>query len=59
MPNVIGCSNGEGKQWKVLPIQSAKQVGGAIVADSDPLAEYQETLVKAAALLDTVGSQIV
>jgi len=34
-------------------------VGGAIVADSDPLAEYQETLVKAAALLDTVGSQIV
>lgn len=34
-------------------------VGGAIVADSDPLAEYQETLVKAAALLDTLGSQIV
>ena len=34
-------------------------VGGAIVADSDPRAEYQETLVKAAALLDTLGSQIV
>ena len=34
-------------------------VGGAIVADSDPLAEYQETLVKAVALLDTLGSQIV
>lgn len=33
-------------------------VGGAIVADSDPLAEYQETLVKAAALLDTLGGQI-
>ena len=34
-------------------------VGGAIVADSDPRAEYQETLVKAAALLDTLGSHIV
>lgn len=33
-------------------------VGGAIVADSDPLAEYQETLVMAAALLDTLGGQI-
>ncbi len=33
-------------------------VGGAIVADSDPLAEYQETLVKATALLDTLGSHI-
>ncbi|WP_293819123.1 anthranilate synthase component I family protein [uncultured Corynebacterium sp.] len=33
-------------------------VGGAIVADSDPLAEYQETLVKAAALLDALGGQL-
>lgn len=33
-------------------------VGGAIVADSDPLAEYQETLVKAAALLDTLDGQL-
>lgn len=33
-------------------------VGGAIVADSDPLAEYQETLVKAAALLDALGGRL-
>lgn len=34
-------------------------VGGAIVADSDPLAEHEETLVKAAALLEALGGQIV
>ncbi|MDH7598692.1 MAG: anthranilate synthase component I family protein [Sedimentisphaerales bacterium] len=31
------------------------QVGGGIVADSDPLAEYQETLSKARALLTWLG----
>ena len=30
------------------------QVGGGIVADSDPEAEYQETLVKAKALIETL-----
>ena len=31
------------------------QVGGGIVADSDPEAEYQETLDKARALIETLG----
>jgi len=31
------------------------QVGGGIVADSDPAAEYEETLYKGAALLDALG----
>jgi para-aminobenzoate synthetase component 1 len=30
-------------------------VGGGIVADSDPAAEYEETLTKAKALFDTLG----
>jgi para-aminobenzoate synthetase component 1 len=30
------------------------QVGGGIVADSDPEAEYQETLAKARALFETL-----
>jgi para-aminobenzoate synthetase component 1 len=30
-------------------------VGGAIVADSDPVAEYEETLVKAKAMFDALG----
>jgi anthranilate/para-aminobenzoate synthase component I len=30
-------------------------VGGAIVADSDPEAEYEETLVKARAMFDALG----
>jgi para-aminobenzoate synthetase component 1 len=31
-------------------------VGGAVVADSDPVAEYQETLVKARALIGALGN---
>ena len=31
------------------------QVGGGIVADSDPEMEYQETLDKARALIDALG----
>jgi para-aminobenzoate synthetase component I len=30
-------------------------VGGGIVADSDPLAEYEETIVKARAMFDALG----
>src|SRR5256885_10914340 len=30
-------------------------VGGAIVADSDPAAEYEETLIKAKAMFDALG----
>jgi para-aminobenzoate synthetase component 1 len=32
-------------------------VGGAIVLDSDPAQEYQETIVKASALLDVLGEK--
>jgi para-aminobenzoate synthetase component 1 len=35
------------------------QVGGGIVADSDPQAEYQETLDKARALVSALGLQAV
>jgi anthranilate/para-aminobenzoate synthase component I len=31
-------------------------VGGGVVADSDPAAEYEETLVKARAMLDALGA---
>jgi anthranilate/para-aminobenzoate synthase component I len=30
-------------------------VGGGIVADSDPAAEYEETLVKAKAMFEALG----
>jgi para-aminobenzoate synthetase component 1 len=33
-------------------------VGGGVVADSDPRAEYQETLWKASALLDALGTPL-
>lgn len=36
--------------------QAFFQVGGGIVADSEPLAEYEETLVKAKALLESLGA---
>jgi para-aminobenzoate synthetase component 1 len=32
------------------------QAGGGIVVDSDPAAEYEETIHKARALLDTIGA---
>jgi para-aminobenzoate synthetase component 1 len=32
-------------------------VGGGIVADSDPQAEYQETLVKAKAMIEAIGDR--
>jgi len=33
------------------------QTGGGIVADSDPLKEYEETLVKAKGMMETIGAQ--
>ncbi|MGR3178200.1 MAG: aminodeoxychorismate synthase component I [Candidatus Anammoxibacter sp.] len=33
------------------------QVGGAIVADSDPLVEYEETMTKAYAMIKAVGNE--
>jgi hypothetical protein len=35
------------------------QAGGGIVADSDPAAEYDETLAKAAALMAALGGRLV
>ena len=35
--------------------QATFNVGGGIVIDSDPLNEYDETLVKAKALLNAIG----
>ena len=35
--------------------QVAFQAGGGIVADSDPAAEYEETLDKARALIEALG----
>ena len=34
------------------------QAGGGIVADSDPAAEYAETLAKAAALMAALGGRL-
>jgi anthranilate/para-aminobenzoate synthase component I len=34
------------------------QVGGAIVAESDPSAEYAETIAKARAGLDALGAEV-
>jgi para-aminobenzoate synthetase component 1 len=34
------------------------QVGGGIVADSDPAAEYAETLVKAQAVIAAFGGEL-
>ncbi|KAB3519196.1 aminodeoxychorismate synthase component I [Corynebacterium sp. zg254] len=39
-------------------VASTFGVGGAIVTDSDPEAEYQETLTKASALLEALGARI-
>jgi para-aminobenzoate synthetase component I len=38
----------------VLGQQLTFQVGGGIVADSDPAAEYEESLTKARALIETL-----
>jgi para-aminobenzoate synthetase component 1 len=43
---------------RTMIIESGKvhvPVGGAVVADSDPAAEYEETLVKAKAMFDALG----
>lgn len=34
------------------------QVGGAVVADSDPESEYAETLAKGRAVLNTLGAEL-
>jgi para-aminobenzoate synthetase component 1 len=38
----------------VLGQQLTFQVGGGIVADSDPAAEYEESLTKALAMIETL-----
>jgi len=43
------------RTWVRCGQEMTFQVGGGIVADSDPEAEYQETLHKAAALMHALG----
>ena len=43
------------RTYCILGDELSFQVGGGIVADSDPAAEYEETLVKARAMLAALG----
>ena len=42
----------------VLGRQLTFQVGGGIVADSDPAAEYEESLTKARALIESLTGAV-